>query len=131
MRKFLIGFSLAVILTMFLSSIALAAENPFTTAKNTLQTGGTAAMGDSANANLPVVIGNIVRAIIVICSLVLTVYIVQAGYKYMQAGGDPAMTTKAKDMIKNGIIGLVIMLLAYSISSYVISWMVKAATEGQ
>jgi hypothetical protein len=45
---------------------------------------------------------------------------IRGGFFYMTAGGDNTQVQKAKDWLKNGIIGLVIILMAYSISTFVI-----------
>jgi hypothetical protein len=46
---------------------------------------------------------------------------------YMTAGGDPGKVDKAKKMITEGIVGIVIIIAAYSISSFVIDAL-KGAT---
>ena len=57
--------------------------------------------------------------------LVLTVY---AGFLWMTASGEEEKITKAKDILKASIIGLLIILTAYAITSFVISNLVGAIT---
>jgi len=50
----------------------------------------------------------------------LAVFIVYGGAMWMTSGGNEEQIKKAKGMIVNAIIGLVIVLLAYAISSFII-----------
>lgn len=51
--------------------------------------------------------------------LVLTIY---AGITWMTSAGNEAKIKKARDILINSIIGLVIVGLAYAISIFVITW---------
>ncbi len=57
--------------------------------------------------------------------LILTIY---AGFLWMTAGGEEEKTSKAKKLISNGVVGLVIILTAYAITSFVIGSLVGATT---
>lgn len=52
--------------------------------------------------------------------VLLLVYIIYAGFLWMTSDGDTG-TKKAKDMIKNAVIGLVIIVSAFAISSFVLT----------
>jgi len=69
---------------------------------------------------LPVLIGRIINVALGILGIVLLYVMIRGGFFYMTAGGDNTQVQKAKDWLKNGIIGLVIILMAYSISTFVI-----------
>ncbi|HUT22465.1 MAG TPA: pilin [Candidatus Bipolaricaulota bacterium] len=75
--------------------------------------------------SLPVVIGDIIRIVLTFMGIILLVVILYGGFLYMTAGGADEKVKKAKDWIINGIIGLVIVLLAYAISSYVVGELVN------
>ncbi len=119
MNKVLVFLILTIILFGAFTSVQ--AENVFETANQNLQQGGEAVYGEGTESNLLVVIGRIVNGVLVVSGVVLTVIILMGGYKYLTAGGKKDEVEKAKDWIKNGIIGLIIILLAYSISSYVMN----------
>ena len=123
MKKVLVVL-ICIIFSSFIMTAALAG-NAFENAQTTLQTGGEQAIGET-NSDLPTVIGRIVRAILVVMGMVLTIYVIRGGYMYMTAGGDTGQVTKAKEYLKNSIIGLVIIMLAYSISNYVLKWIITA-----
>jgi hypothetical protein len=55
----------------------------------------------------------------------LTLY---AGWLWMTAAGDSKQTQKAKDILITAVVGLVILLSAYAISSFVIDNVQTAVT---
>jgi len=73
---------------------------------------------------LPKKVGAILKVLIGVLGIVLTGYIVMGGYYWLTAGGDTEQVKKAKQHISNGIIGLIICVLAYAITSFVITKLV-------
>ncbi|MDO8669469.1 MAG: hypothetical protein Q7K65_04205 [Candidatus Buchananbacteria bacterium] len=69
---------------------------------------------------LPVAIGRIIQLLLSFLGVLAVVLIIYAGYMWTTAGGDSAKVTKAKDYIKNAIIGIIIIMASYIITSYVI-----------
>lgn len=80
------------------------------------QTGQAAPTGDQ----LPIVLGNYINIFISALGVVMLVYLLWGGYTWMMAQGEDKQVTRAKDMIKNAVIGMVIVSLAFSISGFVI-----------
>jgi hypothetical protein len=97
-------------------------------AQTVLKTGGDKAFG--ATPDLPVVIGNIINVALGIVGIVLVYILVNAGYHYMTASGEPGDVKKAKDRIVAGIVGLIIVFMAYAISNFIITRLVTAVTTG-
>lgn len=62
--------------------------------------------------------------------IILVCLILYAGFTWMTAGGDPEKVGKAKRMIRNAIIGLVIILSAWAITTFVISKLLQATGDG-
>jgi hypothetical protein len=62
--------------------------------------------------------------------IVAVIIILMGGFKYMTAGGDTAKVDKAKQLIYAGIIGLVIILAAYAVATFVISNILKQTGGG-
>jgi hypothetical protein len=79
---------------------------------------------------LPVIVGNILNIFYGFLGLILFGIIIYAGYTYMTSGGDPEKTKKAKNWLKYGIIGLIIILSAFAITSYIISKLTDATGAG-
>lgn len=66
-------------------------------------------------------LGQYIQVILAFLGVILTVIIVYAGILWMTAGGNSEQVDKAKGWLKNGIIGLVLVLSAYAIASYAIN----------
>lgn len=80
---------------------------------------------------LPVLIGNVIKALLGIVGVIFLVLTVYAGVLYMTAGGDPGKVDKAKKMIANSLIGLVIIIGSYAFANFVVGELGKAANANQ
>lgn len=81
------------------------------------------------NSDLPKFIGGLVAIVLQILGLALVVILIYAGSMWgFFSNGEPAKIQKAKDMIKNAIIGLVIVFASYSITMFVINRLQEAAS---
>ncbi len=67
-----------------------------------------------------VIIGNVIQIVLSLLGIVFLVLVVFAGYLWMTAGGNDEQVKKAQGLLVNGIIGVIIVLGAYVISSFVI-----------
>ena len=63
----------------------------------------------------------IINAVIGVLGIVAVVVIVIGGVTYMTSSGDAGKVKKAKDTILYGVIGLVVVALAFAIVNFVIS----------
>lgn len=82
-----------------------------------------------ANTALPTMIGSIIKVVLSILGVMLVVIIVYAGFLWMTAGGEKDQVEKAKDWIKNAVIGLALTLSAYVIASYVVAKLTGLGVE--
>ena len=73
------------------------------------------------------IVPNIISGFLGLLGLVCVILIIYAGYLWMTAGGNEEQVTKAKKIITNAVIGLIIVMLAYSISYFVISRVSRAS----
>ncbi len=80
---------------------------------------GGAGLG-TTQAELPVIIGRIINVILGFLGIILLFYVLYAGFKWMTAGGNPKQVDEARDMIKNAVIGMVIIVAGFAISNFVI-----------
>ncbi len=62
------------------------------------------------------IVSLIIRALLGLVGTVLFVYILYAGYIWMTAAGNSEQVEKAQAIIKNGVIGLIVVLSAYTIT---------------
>ncbi|MDD2646666.1 MAG: Ig-like domain-containing protein [Patescibacteria group bacterium] len=70
---------------------------------------------------LPIIIGRIVRFILGFLGLIAVVIVVYGGFIWMTSGGNEEKITRAKKLMAAGIIGLLIIILAYAFASFIIN----------
>lgn len=85
-----------------------------------------AKLTDTGNLELPQLIGGIINVFLGVLGIIFVIYTVYAGILWMTAGGKPDNVTKAKEMLKNAIVGIIIIVAAYAISNFVISQIITA-----
>jgi hypothetical protein len=122
--KFLLS-SIAATGSITLPLAVLAQEDPFQRAQSyTEQVAGGA--GVETGQDLPQIIGRIINVVLGFLGILLLAYILYAGFLWMTAGGDKDKVSHAKDMIKNAIIGLVIIVAAFAISTFVLNSIIES-----
>lgn len=70
--------------------------------------------------SLPERIGQIINAVLVFLGVIFLILMIYGGYIWMTARGNEQEVEKAKNIIKNALIGLVVVLAAYAIT-YLVS----------
>lgn len=68
-----------------------------------------------------IIIGRLIQIILAFLGVITLVLIMYAGFLWMTSGGDEDKVSKAKAMIKNAVIGLVIILSSWGIATFIIS----------
>jgi len=71
------------------------------------------------NSNLPYFIGNIIRALLGLLGVLILIFILYGGYLWLVSGGNEQMITKAKGILTNAFIGLIIVLAAMAITTFI------------
>lgn len=94
-------------------------KNPQSTLKNLEKTAGSAGF-DVEQRDLPALVGSIIGGLLGILGVVFVILMIYGGYLFMSAQGNEDQVEKAKDIIKNAVIGIVIIFLAYAITTFVI-----------
>lgn len=72
--------------------------------------------GGYGPGDLGVFLSNVVKAIFVVSGLLLFLYLVFGGFKYMMAGGDEKAVMAAKNMLTNAGVGIAIVVAAWFIT---------------
>lgn len=104
--------------------LAVFAQSAFERARDlTDETAGAAEIGTTRE--LPEIIGSLINVVLGFLGILLLVYILYAGFLWMTAGGNEESVTKAKTMIKNAIIGLIIIVAAFAISNFVLTQLIE------
>ncbi|MFA5050564.1 MAG: Ig-like domain-containing protein [Patescibacteria group bacterium] len=73
------------------------------------------------NTDLPSAMGNIMRIVLGVLGLAAAVIIIMGGFRWMTSGGDETKIAGAKKLMIAGIIGILIIVLAYAIASFIMS----------
>ncbi len=103
-------------------AVETTATDPFRT---TLGTGASAAYGGAVPTKTPVqFLGAIIQALFGLLGLIFFLLMIYAGFLWMTAQGDPKKVDKAKAILGQAAAGLVIMLMAYAISIFVMGELV-------
>lgn len=80
-------------------------------------------IGDQAelsDAELPEVIGTLIKVFLSILGIIFLVLTLYAGFLWMTAAGNPDKVSKAKTLLAQAVIGLVLILASYAISNFVV-----------
>jgi len=77
------------------------------------------------------IIGTFIQAILSLVGAIFLVLIFYAGFQWMTAHGDDSIVEKSKDMIRSSVIGLAIVVGAYSITSFVVPKIIEKTTGSQ
>ena len=114
--KFII-FSLLIVLSFLMMAQATLADIEDTTGLNKTATGG---FGENITktATLSETIGKIVGAALSFLGVIFFILMIYGGYMWMFSMGNEQTAGKAKDIIIAAVIGLVIVLMAYAITTY-------------
>ena len=80
--------------------------------------------------DVKILIARIVRIILGFLGIIAVIINIYAGYLWMTSQGEEEKIEKAKKILLNGIIGLVIVLSSYLIVSYVINRFTEATIVG-
>ncbi|MEW6610524.1 MAG: hypothetical protein AB1352_02780 [Patescibacteria group bacterium] len=80
-------------------------------------------VGLNTTAPLPQTIGLIIRDILALVGVIFLVLMVYGGFKWMTARGNEEIVTQAKGTIESAGVGLVIVLISYAITAYIIDWL--------
>jgi hypothetical protein len=95
--------------------------------EDNLRTVGGTAYYDNVNQepgvnSLPELVGNIINVVLGFLGIIFVIFIdFVSGFQWMLAGGNSDAINKAKGRMINAIIGLVIVLAAFSINAFVMT----------
>lgn len=107
-----------------LPTITLAQGNPFTRGANAVNNVANAAGISGGTTDLYTIFGRVVNVVLGFLGIVLLFYFLYGGFKWMTSGGDEKGVGEAKTMIRNAVIGLVIVMASYALSSFVLNQLV-------
>lgn len=125
-KKKLISFAIILTLALSFCQILLASNAQAKNMWDTAKEGGLSTIGNDAfdstsgdPRDIRIIAANVIKSFLGLLGLVFLFLIISAGYKYMSASGDEGKIEEALGQIKTGVIGLVIVMAAFSIAIFV------------
>lgn len=112
----LVGF-LAFFIVLILAPLVVSAAGDVPTIDSTLQGTGIPMV------NLTVFLVNILRIFFGFLGVIAVFLLIYGGFVWMTASGETAKVEKAKQIIYNTIIGLIVIFSAFAISSFIMAWL--------
>jgi hypothetical protein len=110
---------------LLVPSVALAqAANPFQNAQSLSQNVGQQA-GVGNQQDLPVIVGRVINILLGFIGIILLLLILYAGFLWMTAQGDDGRVKKARAIISNAVVGLIILVAAFAISNFVLGSLIN------
>ncbi len=82
--------------------------------------------GVGTQTSLPAIIGNIINVLLGFLGIVFLVLLIYAGFLWMTAQGEKGNVEKAQNIIRQSIIGLVVIVAAFAISNFVLGSLINA-----
>ncbi len=79
------------------------------------------ACGDDTKACLAQIIGSVIKIALGFVEVLLFIYLLYGGFLWMTSGGNEEGVKKAKMMIRNAVVGLVIIAMSYVVTSYIVT----------
>jgi hypothetical protein len=125
----LFGLMIVFVFSAVLPVLAQGWQPPGETAQQMLTNVGTAA-GIASETSLEFIVGTIINVALGLIGIIMVVLIIYGGYLWMTAAGDEKKVSKAKTILTDAVIGLVITLAAYAIARFVVQALVSATTAG-
>lgn len=86
--------------------------------------------GIAGGSDLTTIIGRIIYVALSFVGIILLGLLIYAGYLWMTSGGDAAKIEQAKSYIKNAVIGLVIIVSSFAITSFILAQLAGVAGFG-
>lgn len=83
-----------------------------------------------ATTSLPIIIARVIRAIIGVIGVIFVCLVVYAGFLYLTAAGNPETAKRARQIIGQAMVGLIIVLSAFAITQFILNRLLGAAGLG-
>ncbi len=111
------GFALSI----SAPALTVHAASPKTAVNQYVKEAAKKPYGRATENRLPLFIGNLIKVVLGVVGMIFLILTVYAGVLYMTAAGDDTKVKKAKAMLGQTVIGLVIIIGAYVLTDYIIT----------
>jgi len=131
-KKRLLAFSLLLLMSAAVVAASPAGAQNLWDKQTGLGDNGSVgeAFGDPGEpTDFRLVVANLISVLLGFIGVIFLVLMIIAGYRWMTAGGNEDQVKKAKSQMANAVIGLVVVLMAYSITYFVSKYLIEATTD--
>jgi hypothetical protein len=120
MKKILSLFILTALSILFVQNAsAQLLTNTDALEEMTNLTATTANLGDM---DIGVLVAGIIKVALGLLGIIFIILIIVSGFRWMMAGGNEEQIKKAQTIIKNAVVGLIIVMAAYAITYFVFKY---------
>lgn len=85
-------------------------------------------VGDTGESQLTQMIARIINVLLSVLGVIFFLLVLYGGFLWMTSAGNEEKVKKAKTILTDSVIGLIILLAAYAISRFVIEALISATT---
>ncbi len=126
LKKLLIGAALVVV--PFSTAVMNVSAQTSKIGDSLGQVGNAAQLGGGGEDQLVNTVGSLITTFLGILGIVFLVLVLYAGFTWMTAMGEEKKIASAKNILISAVVGLVVIMSAYAISSFVIAQLQHATT---
>jgi len=123
LKNFILGAAIAVLPFGAMISTAHAQIEAVNIEGNLNSVNTHSGLGDKP---LEETLGMLISVLLGLLGIIFLVLVIWAGFLWMTAGGDEKKVAQAKSIIITAVVGMVILLSAYAISSFVLDQLISA-----
>ena len=87
--------------------------------------------GYEAEVKIEDVVASIIQYLLSFLGVIFVVLVIYAGFLWMTASGDEEQITKAKDIMKSAVIGIIIVLASYIVTTTILDKLGTATGTGE
>lgn len=116
--------SFLLLLTFFVATTptSIAQSYNFADDSGLSATGNKAGYDSGLTPDPAVIIGGVIQAILGLLGIVFLAFMIYAGITWLTAQGDDQKALKAKKIIEEAIVGLIIVIAAYAITYFIVNY---------
>ncbi len=121
--KYLISLAIVALLLTPVFALQVSAQADFG-----LSEVNTGLNNSLANRDPREIVGSIINIALGFLGVIAVVIILMGGFKWMTAGGNEDKVSEAKKLLGAGVIGLIIVLVAWAVSTFIINAIYNATS---
>lgn len=85
--------------------------------------------GGQIGQTAPEIVGKIIKAFLSLLGVIFVLLMIYGGYLWFMSRGNDSEVKKAQDVIRNAVIGVMIVLAAYAITNFISGTLIKSIAQ--